>query len=196
MLYKVLTYGDPRLRHKAQRVEAVTSAIRRLASDMVDTMHAANGVGLAATQVGCSLMLCVIDVPPAVDVIEENGLPQNPVVPMPLVLVNPEIVAASSETIVQNEGCLSFPEIQTPVRRAVELTVTFTDLDGTPCLYTVRHILARAVQHELDHLGGILLVDRMSPLKKISLTGQLKKLKRKTREELKSGDQPRHGDAV
>lgn len=184
MLCKILTYGDPRLRRKARRVEAITAEIRQLASDMIETMHAANGIGLAATQIGRDLMLCVIDVPPAADKLEEDGPPQNPAVPMPMALVNPGIVASSQETLVQNEGCLSFPEIQTPIRRAVELTVTYTDLDGVVRLYTVRHLVARAVQHELDHLGGVLLVDRMSPIKKIGLAGQLKKLKRKTKDEL------------
>ena len=187
MQYKVLTYGDPRLQRKTRRVDAINPEIRRLAADMIETMRIARGVGLAAPQVGLNLMLCVIEIPPVLDAIEEGGLPQNPGVPMPVVMINPEIISASAETVVQNEGCLSFPEIQTPIRRAVELTVAFTDSDGIARLETVRHYLARAVQHELDHLAGVLLVDRMSPLKKIGLAGQLKKIRRKTREELDSG---------
>ena len=177
MKYEILTYGDPRLRQAVEKVKAPTPEIRQLAADMLEAMRAVDGVGLAATQVGRPLALCVIIVPPEYDVLEEGGPRQNPGITMPLILLNPEIVAASREEVSQNEGCLSFPDIHVPVRRAVEVTLQFVDLDGARRMLTARHLLARAVQHELDHLRGVLLVDRMSPLKKISLAGQLKRLK-------------------
>ena len=186
MRYKILTYGDPRLLRKGRTVSNVTPAIRRLAADMITTMHDARGVGLAATQIGVDLRLCVIDVPLEIDIIEENGPCMNPGIPMPLVFIDPMVVAEGPEQIVQKEGCLSFPEIQAPIRRSTEITLTFTGLDGSPQILTVRHFLARAVQHEMDHLNGVLIVNRMSPVTKLSLAVQLKKLKKMTREELAS----------
>jgi len=187
MQYKILTYGDPRLRHKGKPVVEVNDEVRRLAGDMLETMRAARGVGLAATQIGLDLMLCVIDVPPEMDAAEPGGPRQNPAIAMPLVLINPEIVETGSEKEVQNEGCLSFPAIQSPIRRAVSVKVRYLDRKGEQCAVEASHLLARAVQHELDHLNGVLLVDRMSPVKKIGLAGQLRRMKKKTAEALDSG---------
>lgn len=184
MKLKIRTYGDPVLRQKAQSVTALTDALRQLADDMLETMYAVRGLGLAAQQVGETCALCVVDVPPALDVEEENGPRLNPDVNMPLILFNPVIRTESAEKITCEEGCLSFPDIQTPIRRASEVVVGFMDRDGREREVKVRGWVARAIQHELDHLQGILMVDRMSPVKKISLSGQLKRLKKETLAEL------------
>lgn len=184
MKRKIRTYGDPVLRQRAQPVTAVTDALRQMADDLLETMYAARGLGLAAQQVGETCALCVIDVPAELDVEEEEGPRMNPDVVMPLTLFNPVIRHESTLKISCDEGCLSFPDIHIPVRRAAEVTVTFTDREGRVVELVARGLLARAIQHELDHLGGVLLVDRMSPVKKISLSGQLKKLKKETLEDL------------
>jgi peptide deformylase len=178
MTREVLLYGTPILRQKARPIARITDAIRQLAADMLETMYASRGLGLAAEQVGESWALCVIDVPPAMDVPEEGGPRLNPDVTMPLTLLNPAIVEESAEKELRSEGCLSFTDIQVPIRRAFSVTVRFLTPNGDQRDLRVHGLLARAVQHELDHLSGILLVDRMSPVKKISLAGQLKKLKK------------------
>ena len=185
MNYPVCKYGDSVLREKAGPIREVTPEIRQLARDMVETMHAERGVGLAAQQVGKPLSLCVIDVPAEYDV-DDNGARVNPGIAMPLVLVNPDIVHYSAEKQSGEEGCLSFPGLSAPVERSMEVTVNHVDLSGRYQRLTARGFLARAVQHEVDHLNGVLLVDRMSAIKKIALAGQLKRLKRETQQQLAS----------
>jgi peptide deformylase len=177
MKFEIVTYGDPILRVKAAPVDRVTADLKRLIDDMLETMYAGKGVGLAAQQVGRTTAVCVIDVPPASDAEDESGPRLNPQVAMPLVLFNPVIVARAAAQQRGDEGCLSFPGIHTPVGRAAEVTVEFMDLRGERRALAVRGLVARAVQHELDHLHGVLLVDRMSPVKRISLAGQLRRLK-------------------
>lgn len=177
-------YGDPVLREKAEPVGKVDDRLRTLAQNMIETLHGDNGgVGLAAQQVGETIALCVVEVPAEYDA-DEKGVRFNPDVKMPLVLINPEIIEASKETEVRDEGCLSFPEIYAPVRRPVEIELTFMDLKGKTQNLHLKHFVARVVQHEMDHLHGVLLVDRMGNLKKIALAGQLKRLRKETREEL------------
>jgi peptide deformylase len=184
MILEIRKYGDPVLREKAKRVEKVDERIRELAENMVDTVRGdSGGVGLAAQQVGETVAVCVVDVPAEYDA-DENGVRFNPHVKMPLVFLNPEIVKASKESEVRDEGCLSFPGIYAPVRRPVEIELQFLDLDGKPQNLSLKRFVARVVQHEIDHLDGILLVDRMASLKKIALAGQLKRLRKETREEL------------
>jgi peptide deformylase len=177
------TYGNSVLREKAQPVDHVNDETRQLAKDMIETMHAERGVGLAAQQINRAEAVCVVDVPYDLDK-DSHDARQNPDVPMPLVLVNPEIIEFSHETEVGEEGCLSFPGISAPIRRSVEIAVRFMDLRGRPQNLRLKRFVARVVQHEIDHLNGILLVDRMSHIKKIALAGQLKRLKRETIEKL------------
>ena len=184
MKLEIRKYGDPVLREKAKLVDKVDDRIRELAENMVDTVRGDNGgVGLAAQQVGETVALCVVDVPAEYDA-DENGVRFNPGVRMPLVLLNPEILDASKATEVRDEGCLSFPGIYAPVRRPVEINLQFMDLNGKPQNLRLKQFVARVVQHEMDHLHGILLVDRMASLKRIALAGQLKRLRKETREEL------------
>ncbi len=182
MAFEIVTYGDPVLRVRATPIDRVTPDFKRLVDGMMEVMYAHNGVGLAAQQVGLTVSVCVIDIPAELDVDEEGGPRQHPDLPMPLVMFNPEIVGRSKTLVRQDEGCLSFPGIHVGVQRAGELTVAFTDWKGERRTLACRGMLARAVQHELDHLGGVLLVDRMSAVKKISLSGALKHLREETAE--------------
>ncbi len=180
MRFEIVTFGDPVLRVKSSPVESVTAELKRVADGMMETMYAAEGLGLAAQQVGRTIAMCVIDIPPAMDMAEDGHTRLNPDAPMPLILFNPRIVARGRELARREEGCLSFPGIHTAVQRAAEVDVEFVDWKGEVRVLHCKGLLARAVQHELDHLDGVLLVDRMSAVKKISLAGQLKRLRIRT----------------
>lgn len=175
--YKVITYGDEKLRRKAEPVKKVDEKIRQLASDLLETMYSSNGLGLAAAQVGRPECVCVIDIPARKD---ENGhaLPsENPHVQMPLVLINPVILETEGKQRGQ-EGCLSFPEIFVEVTRPAEVVVAFLTTEGKEQKLKVKGLLARAVSHETDHLNGVLLVDHMSAVQKIAHGGKLRRLKK------------------
>ena len=180
MKLDIRTYGDPILRARAQPVARVTDELRALAKDMIAAMRVENGVGLAAEQVGRREAVIVVELPPDYDTETEGGPRLHPDIEMPWVLFNPEIVRASAETEVSNEGCLSFPDITTPVARAVEITLKYVDINGQAHERILKKFLARVVQHESDHLHGVLLVDHMTAIKKISLRGQLKRLRQDT----------------
>ena len=180
MIYPVVTFGHDILRQKAVPVAEITDEVRRLVQDMLETMYAAKGVGLAAEQVGHTERLCVIDVPR--DAEKEDCRDANAEVPMPLVLINPEILATEGKQR-NEEGCLSFPEIGAPITRANQVTVAYTDLNGVCRTITARGLLSRAIQHECDHLDGVLLVDKMSPMQKLSVAGQLKRLQKQAVQE-------------
>jgi len=144
---KILEYPDPRLRIKAKPVETVTDDIRQLAADMLETMYAAPGVGLAATQVDRHVRLVVMDV-------SENQ-------DQPLILINPEILSREG-TATGDEGCLSVPGESFPLRRGEAATLTGLALDGTEIRYEATGWFARMLQHEYDHLNGFLYVDRLT----------------------------------
>lgn len=165
------------LREKAKSIENVDDGIRQLAKDMLETMYDRNGLGLAAEQIGRTESICMIDVPPERDMEGKNGARHNPDISMPLVMINPRITGMSGEQEGQ-EGCLSFPELFISIKRSAEATVTFTNLRNEKVTIEVKGLLARTVQHEIDHLNGILLTDRMSPVQKVAVAGKLKKLKK------------------
>lgn len=173
MKYEIRVYGDSVLRRKAEAVRKIDDDIRQLAGDMIETMYANNGLGLAAEQVGRQEAICVIHVPPGSDQDRER----NESIPMPLVLVNPSIVEEIGRETLQ-EGCLSFPELFVQVERAGEVVVSFTDLENERQMLRATGMLARAIQHELDHLNGVLLVDRMSAVQKVAVSGRLKRIKK------------------
>ncbi|PYL28192.1 MAG: peptide deformylase [Verrucomicrobia bacterium] len=182
MRLSILQYGDPILRAKGKHIEKIDNRIRELAQNMIETMHAANGVGLAAPQVGESLQLTVLDVSQVEDrpsTMELNGENTDPQSAMPLVLINPEI-DLGSETEMGTEGCLSFPEITGEIERAKSVTVRARNLDGEAIEIEATGFLARAIQHEVDHLNGILFIDRMSSAAKTSLSSKLKRLLKET----------------
>ncbi|MDD4102871.1 MAG: peptide deformylase [Kiritimatiellae bacterium] len=177
MLLPVVIFGNEVLREKAVPVAEITDAIRALVRDMLESMYAARGVGLAAEQVGRTESLCVIDVPP--DAEKDECREENAAVAMPLTMVNPEIMSWEG-TQRNEEGCLSFPEISAQITRADKVTVSYTDLDGVRHKVSARGLLARAIQHEVDHLNGVLLVDKMSPMQKLSVAGKLKRMQKQT----------------
>jgi peptide deformylase len=178
MIYPILKFGEDVLRQKAAPVAEVTDEVRKLAMNMLETMYASKGLGLAAEQVGRTECICVIDVP--TDVEKEECRADNASIEMPLVLINPEILASEGKQR-NEEGCLSFPEIGAPITRANQVTVTFLDIKGHRQTVTAKGLLARAIQHEIDHLNGILLVDKMSPMQKLSISGQLRRLQAKAK---------------
>ena len=174
VVLNIVKYGHPALRTKGKRIEHVTADLRHLAADMIETMYAAEGVGLAAQQIGKPVMLTVIDVSPS-----ELLWTMSPQLPMPLVLLNPVISNPQGEQI-GTEGCLSVPELSGQVRRAERVTVRARTLDDKELVFECTGLLARAAQHEVDHLNGILFVDRMDTATRVSLAGKLKKLKKDT----------------
>jgi peptide deformylase len=150
---------------------------------MVETMHAANGVGLAAQQIGEALQLTVLDVSRVEDrpsTLKLDGKDVDPKVAMPLVLINPEIELCGT-TEVGVEGCLSFPEITGDIERAKSVIVRAQTLDGSTIEIEASGFLARAIQHEGDHLNGILFIDRMNSAAKAALSSRLKRLQKETR---------------
>lgn len=183
MKLTVHQYGDPVLRQKAEYIKEINETIRILARDMVKTMRAANGVGLAAEQVGKTVSLCVVELPAVMDC-NEDGVPNNPYIPMPLTLINPVILHAGKETTIREEGCLSFPDIVGKIERPWSVTVRYKDLSGQYHEQAFHGMLARVVQHEIDHLNGVLFIDRMSHAKRLALKGRLKRLRQETEEQL------------
>ncbi|MBB5014772.1 peptide deformylase [Rehaibacterium terrae] len=159
----ILEFPDPRLRTVAKPVERVDDALRRLIDDMFETMYAAPGIGLAATQVDVHQRLLVLDVS------EDKS--------RPMVFINPEIVASEGTEVCQ-EGCLSVPGIFADVKRAAQVTVRALDRDGRPFEIVADGLLAVCIQHEMDHLAGKLFVDYLSPLKREMVRKKLAKQRR------------------
>lgn len=183
MSLSICNYGNPILRKKAAEVTEITGEIHELAKDMLETMHEERGVGLAAEQVGRTERMFVIDIPPESDM-GDDGQRENPDIAMPMVLINPTITGHSEDIQIGPEGCLSFPEIFANVERWYEVDAEYMNLEGHSVQVHAKGLLARAIQHELDHLNGILLVDRMSHVKKVALGGKLKRLVKETKRTL------------
>jgi peptide deformylase len=172
------------------RIGAVTPDIRNLIADMLETMRAHKGVGLAAQQVGVPLQLTVLDVRGVTDrpsSIELNGLPADPGEFMPLVLINPELKPAG-DPVAGPEGCLSFPEIYAEILRPEAVDVRALDEDGKQIEFRCGGLLARAIQHETDHLHGILFIDRMDKKTKEELRPELEALQAGTKAQLAASD--------
>jgi peptide deformylase len=183
MILPILQYGDPILRAKGKRIEEIDNRIRELAANMIETMHAAHGVGLAAQQIGEAWQLTVLDISPVEDrpsTLKLDGEHADPKSAMPLILVNPEI-ELRGETEVGVEGCLSFPEITGDIERAQSVIVRAQTLEGDTVQVEASGFLARAIQHEHDHLHGILFIDRMSSAAKAALSSHLKRLQKETK---------------
>ena len=173
----IATYGNPVLAKPAAPVAEVTPELRQLARDMLDAMYAADGVGLAAEQVGRTESVCVIDVPAGS---QGRFAELDAGVPMPLVMFNP-VVSEPEGTQRGNEGCLSFPGVSAQVTRALSVRVDYLGEDNKNYSIRVHGLLARAVQHEVDHLNGVVFVDRRSPTQRMLVAGKLRKLKRDAR---------------
>jgi peptide deformylase len=153
MIRTILHYPDKRLREKGKQIKAITPEIEKLVDDMAETMYAAPGVGLAATQIGEALQLFIID-------IADESSPSDL-----RVFINPEILERSG-TVTWQEGCLSFPSVQEDVERAAQVRVKAQDRKGAWFELEAEGLLAVAIQHEYDHLQGVLMIDHMGPLKK------------------------------
>jgi peptide deformylase len=151
---EILVLPDERLRAVADEIEKVDSSVKALAKDMLDTMYDAPGIGLAAPQIGVLKRIVVMD------------LSKEGEKPDPIVMINPEILKYSDETVTSEEGCLSIPEIYYDVERPADITVRYTDLDGKSVEREASDRLAICIQHELDHLDGVLYIDYLSRLKR------------------------------
>ncbi len=162
----ILTAPDPRLQAVSTDVEAVTDEIRTLADDMADSMYAADGIGLAAIQIGVPKRILVID-------LDQKEGKKNPVA-----YINPKIVWASDETAVFEEGCLSVPEIWDDVERPARVRCEYLDRDGKAQVLEADGMLATCLQHEMDHLNGVLFIDHLSRLKKSMAIRKLTKAKK------------------
>jgi peptide deformylase len=164
-ILEILRYPHPTLKKKSKTIPKIDQEIRKLVQDMAETMYAAPGVGLAAPQVGHSLRVVVIDV-------NRANEPKNL-----FVLINPEIIAGEGECTWE-EGCLSVPDFNEEVKRKKKVVVRYQDLEGQEKEITGDELLAIALQHEIDHLDGVLFIDRLSPLKRDLFRKRLEKEKK------------------
>jgi peptide deformylase len=159
----IITLPDPLLRKVSAPIERIDEEVHKLADDMLETMYAAPGVGLAAVQVGVPRRLFVLD----------TAKDEQP--PRPLVLINPEIVALGAEMRMHEEGCLSIPDERVEIERPSRVTVRFLDREGRPQELNAEGLLATAIQHEIDHLNGKLIIDFLSRLKRDMIVRKFKK---------------------
>lgn len=187
MTLPIVKYGHPALRQKGARIERITPEIEKLIADMFETARHAHGVGLAAQQVGQALQLAVLDVRDITDrpsTLELAGQPADVASFMPLVLINPE-VKPLNESVTGPEGCLSFPEMFADITRPESVEVTALDGRGEKIQFRCGGLLAKAIQHEWDHLQGILFIDRMSLKARNELKDELDALLAETRDRLR-----------
>ena len=162
-LREIITLPDPRLRQKSASVKAVDKDVRKLVEDMFETMYAAPGIGLAAIQVAVPLRVVTMD-------LAKEGEPKAP-----LVFINPEVVSSSDEKATYEEGCLSIPEYYEEVERPASVKVRYMDLDGKARELEATGLLATCLQHEIDHINGVLFIDYISKLKRDMVLKKFKK---------------------
>jgi len=181
----VTYYGDPKLEQPSHKIEAINETIRELARNMLLTMYENNGIGLAGPQVGKNLRIVTIDIPSDNSALNSPGeqllLPR-----MPLVLINPVVSPVTAETDVVEEGCLSFPEIYGNVERPVTVMLQTELLDGEKIQVPCGGLLGRCLQHEVDHLDGVIFVKRMDEQSRKAVDRKLKLLKSQTQKKLKN----------
>jgi len=178
MVLEIVQYGHPVLRQRCRPVEEVTDEIRQFAEDMIETMRDAHGVGLAAPQVARDIRMAVVDVshdPECISYLKVNGEDAELASIMPLVFINPEIDFGKDKES-ETEGCLSIQGISADVRRPESVKVKLAQLDGSVLEIETDGLLARALQHEIDHLNGVLFVDRLNSAAKLSAKRKLKQL--------------------
>lgn len=182
MVLEIVKYGNPILRKAGEKIEKITPDIKRLIDDMFETMAANHGVGLAAQQVGYPLQLMVIDIRGVKDrpsSMEINGTAVNPEDFMPIALINPQ-VTPEGEMEIGPEGCLSFPEIYGNIKRPSKVSVSAINQEGEEIHFKCGGLLSRAIQHELDHLKGILFIDRMDAETLEELQPDIEKIQKET----------------
>ncbi len=178
MILEIVQYGHPVLRERCKPVTQVDDALRQLAADMLETMYDANGVGLAAPQIGQAIRLAVVDVshdPDCISFLKVAGRDAPLASIMPLVFINPELEFTGPKER-DAEGCLSIRDVRAEVSRPVSLRAILPQLDGSTLEIETDGLLARAIQHETDHLNGVLFIDRVSPAAKIALKRKLRRL--------------------
>jgi peptide deformylase len=186
MILEVVKYGHPVLRERGEKIKAITPEITQLIADMFETMYDSHGVGLAAQQIARALQLTVIDVRGVEDrpsTLWLNGQPADVNAFMPLVLINPRVTPVAPP-VAGPEGCLSFPEIYADITRPEQVDVTALNAKGEPISFRAGGLLARAVQHECDHLQGVLFIDRMPAATKAKLRKEIDALHNETKQEL------------
>lgn len=172
MIRPLVYYGDPRLRKKCQKIQTISSDVHQLAADLIESMDAYHGAGLAAPQIGELFQLFVISYIGT----DEEG---SPIMGEPEVYINPRIISYSDESILLEEGCLSIPGLRAPVERPVEVTVESLRLDGSIRKETVDGWRARVILHEYDHLNGTLFIDRTAKKNRNKMDAALRLLKKK-----------------
>jgi peptide deformylase len=183
MILPIVKFGHPALRQKGVRVERITSTVEKLIADMFETMYEAAGIGLAAQQIGQALQITVIDVRSVKErpsTLELAGKAADVASFMPLVLINPQI-RPFGDPATGPEGCLSFPEIYADITRLESVEVEALNAGGETIRFKAGGLLARAIQHEVDHLNGILFIDRMSVEEKAGLKSELDELQKATK---------------
>ncbi len=185
MVLRVTQYGESVLRQKGQPLKALDEGLRKLANDMIETMHAAEGVGLAAQQVGHALPLFVVDIsdldPALLDYQLDGKQPPIDLL-MPMVVINPQLRLLPGKPVTAEEGCLSFPGIRIDVPRADSIELNYQDLDGSHHVLHASGWFARVIQHEYDHVQGVLFIDHLETRALRLLDSKLKRLKRAARE--------------
>ena len=178
MIRQIAQYGHPVLRQRCRDVTQVDDKLKELVADMLETMADANGVGLAAPQINEDIRLAVIDVshdPECISYLKVNGQDAELESIMPLIFINPELELGQEKEF-GTEGCLSIQGIRADVRRPMDVKATLPQLDGTTLIVETDGLLARALQHEIDHLNGVLFVDRLPAAAKVSMRNRLKKI--------------------
>jgi peptide deformylase len=183
----IVHYNLPVLRKKGAKVSAFDATLRKLADKMIETMHDAQGIGLAAQQIGQAIQLCVVDLREAQSDFtwEIDGAHPPLELFMPLVIINPDVTLLTSPETVYEEGCLSFPDIRGDIERPDLIAVKFQDSYGTPHQLTCSGLFSRCIQHEVDHLNGILFIDRMEKKIRAPLEKSIKQLAKETRDSAK-----------
>lgn len=179
----IVSYPAPVLRRRADPVPAVTDEVRGVARRMIELMHQAEGIGLAAPQVGLSWRMFVCHVPDSDDPEDERSLHSDPVSATrePMVFINPKLTDPERDLVAYEEGCLSLPDIRGDVRRPSAITITALGLDGKPFTLRASGLLARCWQHEFDHLEGVLILDRMTQPSKLKNRQAVKSLEAEAR---------------
>ena len=175
MILPIYVYGAPILREETELVEANSDELQQLIDDMIETMRGAEGIGLAAPQVGRPERLFVVDLTPMQEEAEEEGIELPP---QPMVFINPEIIWESEEDAEFEEGCLSIPDLREQIVRPESVRIAYLDRDFAPQEIEVGALLSRVVQHEFDHLEGILFIDRISAFKRRLLGRRLREMAR------------------
>ncbi len=184
MSLPIVHYNSPILRKKGDKVTVFDAALAKLAADMLATMHDAQGIGLAAQQVGRALQLCVVDLRPVEPDFtwELDGAKPPLDLIMPIAMANPQItIVPGTEDVIFEEGCLSFPNIRGDVERPDAITVKYRDEHGVPHVLKCDGLFSRCIQHESDHLNGVLFIDRMTKKVRAAIDDAIKELARATR---------------